>query len=466
MIPIIAGLESHAHRNTLKEALSLFESVGFYVPRFLGGVSYKMLVERQVSLSYLESLKEEDGFDLIITSGYHSDKDTPVEDLIRAIDEYHKFLGEIDPYYLFAIQLYNDRIPLIDLEIPRQHRIVPMLSDPTDTIELGEILAEHGMVASDADVSKACAGLLRGVGDEVGPLISHSSGVDLRKIWANGFQAFMLRHWYWASRYGQLLVWDGAKIRRFDSDTPKEDITKDFSAYIESTGLSVDDVVARESRSVNILALASFFTALEQLMAHGAPQVESDMERTGGGEDDARESSASITSVPRVEREAGKRVPLPVLQPDMFSGGIALTENDIRQCNNCFIKQVCPSFTKGASCAYSFPVSVRSDDQVRELLHTMIELQTKRVAFARFAEELNGGLPDPMVGEEMDRLMRMADKLRQSEQRREKFTLSFEAEQSGDGPNDVSKGVLSRLFGSPQKEEPKVIEGTEPESDT
>jgi len=83
-----------------------------------------------------------------------------------------------------------------------------------------------------------------------------------------------------------------------------------------------------------------------------------------------------------------------------------------------------------------------------------MELQATRVAFARFAEEVNGGYPDEVVGKEMDRLFRMAERMKKVDEKRERLTVSVESESSGGGT-----GVLSRIFGEKaQVEPPPAIE--------
>jgi hypothetical protein len=130
----------------------------------------------------------------------------------------------------------------------------------------------------------------------------------------------------------------------------------------------------------------------------------------------------------------------------------------LRVCDSCFLASTCPAHQPGANCAFHFPVEVRTDLQVRALLSSMVEMQASRVAFARFAEEVNGGYPDPVVSQEMDRLFSMADRIKKSEERRERLTVSVEAE-SNIGSIGAG-GVLSSIFGSrtqPPRREPEMM---------
>jgi hypothetical protein len=72
----------------------------------------------------------------------------------------------------------------------------------------------------------------------------------------------------------------------------------------------------------------------------------------------------------------------------------------------------------------------------------MVEVQTQRVLFSRFGEEITGA-PDPDVGREMDRLFGMVEKWKEIEDNRD--TLELNMKMKGGGAN---AGMLSRLFGS------------------
>jgi hypothetical protein len=66
-------------------------------------------------------------------------------------------------------------------------------------------------------------------------------------------------------------------------------------------------------------------------------------------------------------------------------------------------------------------------------------MQGARVAFSRFAEELNGGYPDPNTGQEIDRLFKIVNEVKKLEENKEFIRITAERQSSG--------GVLSALFG-------------------
>jgi hypothetical protein len=66
-------------------------------------------------------------------------------------------------------------------------------------------------------------------------------------------------------------------------------------------------------------------------------------------------------------------------------------------------------------------------------------MQGQRVAFMRFAEELNGGYADPNVSQEVDRLMKLVKSMKELDENKEFVRITAERSSSG--------GVLSAIFG-------------------
>jgi hypothetical protein len=120
--------------------------------------------------------------------------------------------------------------------------------------------------------------------------------------------------------------------------------------------------------------------------------------------------------------------------PMVQSTGVSL-----RQCDTCFVASNCPAFKPQNTCAFNLPVEVKNKDQLKALLNAVIEMQGARVAFSRFAEELNGGYPDPNTSQEIDRLFKLVKGMKELEENREFIRITAERQSSG--------GVLSAIFG-------------------
>jgi hypothetical protein len=133
-----------------------------------------------------------------------------------------------------------------------------------------------------------------------------------------------------------------------------------------------------------------------------------------------------------VEQEDGRDVlkDVPVVKSNSTS---------LRQCDTCFVAANCPAFKPANTCAFSLPVEVKTKDQLKSLLTTIIEMQGQRVAFMRFAEEMNGGYADPNVSQEIDRLFKLVKSVKELEENKEFIQITASRQSSG--------GVLSAIFG-------------------
>ena len=114
-------------------------------------------------------------------------------------------------------------------------------------------------------------------------------------------------------------------------------------------------------------------------------------------------------------------------------------QSSLRQCNTCFVAANCPAFKPDNACAFNLPIELKTREQLKDLLNAIIEMQGQRVAFMRFAEEMNGGYADPNVSQEIDRLFKLVADLKELDTTRESIQFSASRETSG--------GVLSAIFG-------------------
>jgi hypothetical protein len=90
-------------------------------------------------------------------------------------------------------------------------------------------------------------------------------------------------------------------------------------------------------------------------------------------------------------------------------------------------------------CAFKLPIEVKTKDQLKSLINAIIEMQGQRVAFMRFAEEMNGGYADPNVSQEIDRLFKLIKTTKELDDSREFIRMTVERQGSA--------GVLSSIFG-------------------
>ena len=87
----------------------------------------------------------------------------------------------------------------------------------------------------------------------------------------------------------------------------------------------------------------------------------------------------------------------------------------LRNCNTCFVASRTAQRLHRTRSAPSRCLSKsRPRTSSKALLQTMIEMQSSRIGFARYAEELNGGYADVTVSREMDRLFKMVESLKET----------------------------------------------------
>lgn len=271
---------------------------------------------------------------------------------------------------------------------------------------------------------------------------------------------------------GETIVWDGTKLVRYQKKM-KEQARPRYKAVIERAGLDFDKIMNDDNGEVTRLAIWSYLQleiALDKKKPHlkvvkdeklSDNSVHTDdpgLAETRGVEPD--NSALEVRKLSEVERpkvnprDPSERTNLPVFSinsktiVDKDESGRDLirdvnvlesTQSSLRQCNTCFVAANCPAFKPDSACAFNLPIEVKTKDQLKGLLNAIIEMQGARVAFARFAEELNGGYPDPNTGQEIDRLFKIVKQLKELEENKEFVRMTVERQTSG--------GVLSALFG-------------------
>lgn len=295
----------------------------------------------------------------------------------------------------------------------------------------------------------------------------------------------MNRAWLRPMMHGDIFWWDGEGLQNFKTSHPVrgEDgsLPDGFEESVLACGVEdVERVLRRESASITRLALWSFkkmedhlnrFVPHTKYADHGAHVEHGDPE-TPDTSHSSVVSHVPLLGTPPPPPPAPQRRVLPVIS---LNSKTVLAEDDspdavkeipvsaspqesVRLCNTCFVAATCPAFVKDSTCSFSLPVEVRTKDQLTSLLSTVIEMQTSRVMFGRFAEEMNGGMPDPGVSKEIDRLFRLIKQSKDIGEQREVVRMTVERQSSG--------GVLSAIFGeraaeamAPPEPQPPIIRG-------
>jgi hypothetical protein len=252
---------------------------------------------------------------------------------------------------------------------------------------------------------------------------------------------------------GETIVWDGTKLIRYPKRMKEQARPRYRHIYLKA-GLNVDKILEDDPQEVCRLAVWSYHQyearlnglSNEELYDNsGWNEVEQSGESTPVVAD--KRGREPLKLEPRKPEEIGN---LPVFGYDVET----VVENDgtikditkvtsqdvsLRVCDTCFVAATCPAFKPQSVCAFKLPVSVKTKEQFKALLNAMAEMQGQRVAFMRFAEEMNGGYADPNLSQEIDRLFKLVKIIKELDDSREFIRMTVERQGSA--------GVLSSIFG-------------------
>ena len=278
--------------------------------------------------------------------------------------------------------------------------------------------------------------------------------------------------WLSPMRRGETIVWDGTKLNRYPKKM-KSQARPRYKAIVEKAGLdylAFNQDSTLEATRVAVWSYKKLEASMDKktpdlhIIDGGKKDVVSDNSDTpllsGLGELGGYLSDNSDLDMRKKEpTELVQRAPeemqnLPVFGYKMKT--VVETDDDgkdvlkdvpvisnqntsLRQCDTCFVAANCPAFKPANTCAFNLPVEVKSKEQLKSLLTTIIEMQGQRVAFMRFAEEMNGGYADPNLSQEIDRLLKLVGNVNEMDQNKEFIQITASRQSSG--------GVLSAIFG-------------------
>jgi len=263
---------------------------------------------------------------------------------------------------------------------------------------------------------------------------------------------------------GETIVWDGTKLVRYPKKM-KDQARPRYKAVYEKAGLDFDKIVDDNPVEVAKLALWSYDQYEKRFNAMNNINPEDFNDEVHYKTDDLQEldlteidplehDNRGVEMRKLISRDRDEMALLPVFGTELKTvverdehGNDVVKEVplmrsstvSLRMCDTCFVASNCPAFKPQTACAFSLPVEVKTKEQLTALLNAIVEMQGQRIAFARFAEELNGGYPDPNTGQEVDRLLKMLKNIKDLEDNSSYVKMTVEAKNGG--------GVLSQIFG-------------------
>ena len=253
---------------------------------------------------------------------------------------------------------------------------------------------------------------------------------------------------------GETIVWDGTKLSRYPSRMKDQSRARYRNVYTKA-GLDVDKILEDDPKEVCRLAVWSYLQYETRVSGMSNEGYLSDNSEDDDPTQIMQTTPSTIDNkTPEVRkleaRSADEMGNLPVFgyaletvveEDGTIKDVTTLTSNEgsLRGCDTCFVASNCPAFKPKAVCAFKLPVSIKTKDQLKALINAMIEMQGQRVAFMRFAEEMNGGYADPNVSQEIDRLFKLIKTTKELDDSREFIRMTVERQGSA--------GVLSSIFG-------------------
>lgn len=354
-------------------------------------------------------------------------------------------------------------------------KYVPLWNDEHDVERLAYLCQKYGRAAiSDRAINAKTLPRIRQLQQRwSASLLGITSKIDT--IESVEFDTVIVSSWTSVVRYGETQVWDGHGLRRYPAQK-KETARRSHRNDIVRMGIDYEAIQADDVSEVARLSVKSWLAWEDHTFGNAAYHP-------SGGDDEEEfntpdkgviattppqnaTSTFPVSSLPALaidppqSRHENDRKLLPVigLERVVEKGKFTTPDGEeveetqghevnivrantsgIRHCDSCYLAPRCPAFQEHVECAYKIPVEIRTKQQLQAVLTAMLEMQTSRVMFARFAEELEGQGMDPNLSQEMDRLFKLVKEFKDIEDSRDLVRIEMEAKGSA--------GVLSRIFG-------------------
>ena len=266
------------------------------------------------------------------------------------------------------------------------------------------------------------------------------------------FETASTLSWLSPMMHGETIVWDGTRLMRYPKRM-KEQARSRYNHVYEKAGIDADKIAEDDPQEVCRLAVWSYEQFEVRINKVGDSYHDNNDETNMSDNAELTPLDADNKGIqmrklnPRNPEEMGN---LPVfgyeIKTDVDADGvisdaihISSQATSIRACDTCFIASNCPAYKPQSACAFKLPIEVKTKDQLKGLINAIIEMQGQRVAFMRFAEEMNGGYADPNVSQEIDRLFKLIKTTKELDDSREFIRMTVERQ--------GSSGVLSSIFG-------------------
>lgn len=425
------------------------------------GFSYWGAVKRGLPTTkkFLLSDRFNEDVEIYVFPGIPAAAQLTQEELEEFCADYEHFINEnIDRITIFT----EVQHPLLSPEFVTSQRLNAWHDVDEDKFgviytsgDLEDLATRYLNVFMPGDASEIMAPICRKLSAQHGTKF-HVMGLAKPDALRNSpFETASTLSWLSPMMRGETIVWYGNKLHRYPK-TMKDQARPRYKTAYEAAKLDFDKILADDAVEVSKLAVWSFQQLeawLDNASNIATTSDENELPQMTQTPPSNVDISASETNK-LIVRNPAEMATLPVLGVEVTrvietdgDGRDVLKEvpvvrsnsTSLRQCNTCFVKDNCPAFKPDTACAFSLPVEVKTKEQLKGLINSLLEIQGQRVAFAKFTEDLNGGYPDPNVGQEMDRFFKMLKTIKELDENKEMMRVTLESRGGG--------GVLSNLFG-------------------
>lgn len=276
---------------------------------------------------------------------------------------------------------------------------------------------------------------------------------------AVSWQSTSSTSWVSPMQYGDTIIWSHNQLKRYPKSMKIQARKKERQTFI-SAGFDLEKIEKDDSRELLRVSLWSWSKLVESINGKRrgvtAPMNFDDDGFSENYDDEVGgvvERPAKRLPTPKQRDPSQKQIiPLIGFEPNVVKihnqdGSeeevnrplINVRSESLRICDSCFLAPKCPMFEENSTCAYDIPIQVRTREQVQSLMDSLVEMQAQRVLFMKMVEDSEGGLADPVLSGEMDRLGKLIEKKHNMEQ--EGFSLTVTAKQQG------QMDMMNRLFG-------------------
>lgn len=264
--------------------------------------------------------------------------------------------------------------------------------------------------------------------------------------------------WISPTRWGDTILWDGRRLHRYPNRMKDTARGGRHKAWLEQNGFDTEALLADQNAELTRLSVWSWLEWASSVPERRLPSKweprgtqtprSGTADETVGGNAPDAVSASSGEVVPARPRE---RVLLPVIgfatkEVATTTGGTAsemqmvMPDTSVRVCDTCLITN-CEMREAGASCAFKFPVEMRTRGQAQAVRKGILEMMVQRVGFMRYNEERSGGYADENLDRMLDRLWKALQADAEIEDERDFVKLSLE------GRGSSPSGLMSALFG-------------------